>query len=388
MAGLSLKIIRRPLWLLTVCIGPVQLGACVTAATRSQGIESKGETLSGTTPAEHETLTKTLNKRYSPEDFIVSWGSGPTAVAALNEAKAEISNRINSQVTATSISRRSLMTGPLVAEPSRSELSIEVSSTSIFKHADLIRESHGSRHLFDGAVYVFASLKKVDIAGVLGREYEMAAIPFRRICTRIIDAGNANDRRAICSQKQEFEVATASVNGLADQWFSIFSRYPERYATDSQCRTQAAKALAVISMPRLLTVDAAALDARAQGPVVDAIRGAVAKSGFTLSEGKDCTVGIFLRLKGKAFCSPGSLGAICQMNPAGEMQECTASRRRLGNVNLGRASGISPSGDAAAMNRLVASLKEINLKDLSKRLENEIAPCGVGRRENNEQVAH
>jgi len=76
------------------------------------------------------------------------------------------------------------------------------------------------------------------------------------------------------------------------------------------------------------------------------------------------------------------------MTAVGEMVDCASPSRSLGNVNLGRVTGVSMSDDSAAMSRLVKNIRELSFTALAKRLEEEVAPCSPAERTPANAVAH
>ena len=356
-----------------------------SAGLRKQTAGSQGSPLNA---VEHEAIVKALAAKYPGAHYLSTWASGPTTIEALNQAKSEIAGRINSEITATSQSHRSMKTGPAAAVQSDSELTIDISSTSTFKHGELISEVLQSRHSFEGNTFVFAALKKSEIGDILLREYEQAAQPFRITCGRITAASASHDRQAICRERKGFEAQPPTVLNLANQWFAIFKRYPDNFTRDDQCIQRATGRLAEASVPRFLTLDAAAVSGGVQEPLIEAIRRYSAKISFSVAEGRSCTSGLLLRLRGKVGCSPGQLGSVCQMTAVGEMVDCASPSRSLGNVNLGRVTGVSMSDDSAAMSRLVKNIRELSFTALAKRLEEEVAPCSPAERTPANAVAH
>ena len=98
--------------------------------------QEKHDQIRQTQAPEHEKLLMSLAAKFPPERFVATWASGPTVIEAVNQARVEIASRINSEITATSRSRRSLKSASGVADHSMSVLTVDVSSTSTFKHGE------------------------------------------------------------------------------------------------------------------------------------------------------------------------------------------------------------------------------------------------------------
>ena len=340
------------------------------------------------TTAEHDAMLQSMAKKFPTERYLATWGSGSSLIEAVNQGRVEIASRINSEITAKSRSRRSLKGGAGVPDSSETEVSVDVTSTSTFKHGELIGESESGRHSFDGSIYAFVSLKKSEISDVLNREYEVMAQPFRISCQRISTASQRRDRQALCSEKQGFEAQAPTVTSLADQWFAIFRRYSEHMTSDDQCMQKALASLAQSAIPRLLTVDASAVEGGVQESLVTSIRRLGTKISFKVSEGQSCTSGLLLRLRARVGCSPGQLGTVCQMSAHGDMLDCATNPQSIGSVALGMAKGISMSDDRIAMERLIKNVGSLNLQSIANRLEEEATPCAVKQGGPLHELAH